>query len=147
MLYGVWSPLRVYPPWFIMLLCLTKIRLASVNGCRHPFVLCLIFARQNARDIRGRRVPETIWRRSNTGTRTRSRPFLGCITSSSSLSFRITTDGVGYPEIRCPLDPYSTTGKREIGRNFFRFVEIHRDIPRRIMNFPWIFGILQSAQN
>lgn len=31
-----------------------------------PFVLYLIFARRKGRDIRGRRVSETIWRLSNT---------------------------------------------------------------------------------
>lgn len=47
-----------------------------------PFVLCLIFARRKGRDIRGRRVSETIWRRSNTGTRARSRPFLNVYSSN-----------------------------------------------------------------
>lgn len=47
-----------------------------------PFVLCLIFARRKGRDIRGRRVSETIWRRSNTGTRARSRPFLDVYSSN-----------------------------------------------------------------
>jgi len=48
--HGVASSSSLYPE-FIILLRSTKIRLASVNGCRRvrrSFVLCLIFARQRA---------------------------------------------------------------------------------------------------
>lgn len=58
----------------------------------------------------------------------RSKPSLRCIVRiSSSLSFQTATNEyeVGYPEIRCSRDPCSGARKREIGRNFFRFVEIH----------------------
>lgn len=109
-----------------MLLCSTKIRLASINGCRrNPFVLCLIFARRCAGHSWSASPGNDL---ASIQHRARSKPSFKCIVRiSSSLSFQTATDEyeVGYPEIRCSRDPRSVARKRELGRNFFRFVEIH----------------------